>query len=89
MFSAEKHARLVEQHRLEVAQLKREASIHRIKVIRVNIIFLSLRVVVQASRGCFFSLQYIFICHLLSHIHLAKYYGIPNKHAARKYSYGH
>ena len=39
MFSAEKHARLVEQHRLEVTQLKREASIHRIKVIRVDIIF--------------------------------------------------
>ena len=39
MFSAEKHARLVEQHRLEVAQLKREASIHRIKVIKVDIIF--------------------------------------------------
>ena len=32
MFSAEKQARLLEQHRQDVAQLRREASIHRIKV---------------------------------------------------------
>ena len=32
MFSAEKQARLAEQHRQDVAQLRREASVHRIKV---------------------------------------------------------
>ena len=43
MFSAEKQARLLEQHRQDVAQLRREASIHRIKVyFKITIVSFSL-----------------------------------------------